>query len=336
MIGADRASGWVVEARQGDAAALHGPWPPPDQAGERRLAVCRVVGPTALVLGSAQGRDRARGAESRAGARAGEGPAESGSAETGSAETGSAESGSAETGSAETGSAETGSAETGSAETGSAESGSAEIGGADSRVRRDGFETGPPDGRDRAGGTALALVCRRGGGGAVLVEPGAQVWIDVWVPRGDPLWDDDVVRGASWLGHAWAAALADIGLPGLVVHEGRSLSAPWSESICFAGVGPGEVLVDHPPAKVVGLTQHRSRNGARMATMAHARWKAGVVVAAAAEAGLVPGRDLGAAAAAVAGRAVGVLDLLARAGVALHGGILSEVEAAVVRRITST
>ena len=35
----------------------------------------------------------------------------------------------------------------------------------------------------------------------------------------------------------------------------------WSHAICFAGVGPGEVLIDG--AKVVGISQRRTRAGAR-------------------------------------------------------------------------
>ncbi|HMK10933.1 MAG TPA: hypothetical protein VK461_05105, partial [Acidimicrobiales bacterium] len=34
----------------------------------------------------------------------------------------------------------------------------------------------------------LAVCQRRSGGGAVLVRPGEVLWVDVIVPRGDPLW----------------------------------------------------------------------------------------------------------------------------------------------------
>jgi lipoate---protein ligase len=49
---------------------------------------------------------------------------------------------------------------------------------------------------------------RRSGGGAVLLQPGAQVWVDVEVPRDDPLWDDDVGRACWWVGDVSSAARA--------------------------------------------------------------------------------------------------------------------------------
>ena len=102
----------------------------------------------------------------------------------------------------------------------------------------------------------LEVCRRRSGGGAVLVRPGEVLWIDVLLPRGDPLWDDDVGRAAHWLGETWRDALG-VG----VVHTGPMIRTPWSSAICFAGVGPGEVLLDD--AKVVGISQRRSRAGAR-------------------------------------------------------------------------
>ena len=107
------------------------------------------------------------------------------------------------------------------------------------------------------------------GGGAVLVAPGAQVWLDVWVPRGHPLWDDDVIGAAAWLGHAWVGALTGLGAGPLGVHRGPLAPTAWSDRICFAGFGPGEVFVadrrgdggppPSPGAKVVGLAQRRTR-----------------------------------------------------------------------------
>jgi lipoate-protein ligase A len=49
----------------------------------------------------------------------------------------------------------------------------------------------------------LDLVRRKSGGGAVLVEPGAIVWADVILPKGDSLWLDDVGRAFHWLGEVW-------------------------------------------------------------------------------------------------------------------------------------
>ena len=47
---------------------------------------------------------------------------------------------------------------------------------------------------DTAHELGVAVVRRRSGGGAVLLDPGGVVWVDVVVPRHDPRWDDDVVN----------------------------------------------------------------------------------------------------------------------------------------------
>ena len=118
----------------------------------------------------------------------------------------------------------------------------------------------------------VPTVRRRSGGGAVLLEPGGLVWVDVLVPAGDPLWEVDVGRAFAWLGRAWAEALADAGVPGdLRAHEGRLVSTAWSHLVCFAGLGPGEVTLDG--AKVVGLCQRRTRHGALFQCAALLDWR---------------------------------------------------------------
>ena len=105
------------------------------------------------------------------------------------------------------------------------------------------------------------VVRRRSGGGAVLVEPGGVVWVDVFLPVGDPRWHDDVGRAFWWLGDAWAAALRALGVAGRIeVHKGPLVVTPWSPLVCFAGLGPGEVTVDG--RKAVGMAQRRTRDGA--------------------------------------------------------------------------
>jgi lipoate---protein ligase len=114
------------------------------------------------------------------------------------------------------------------------------------------------------------VVRRSSGGGAVLVAPAAQVWIEVWLPRHDALWDDDIVRSAQWTGEAWARALGALGATGLEVHRGRASRTDVSERVCFAVLGPGEVVVGG--RKVVGVSQRRTRDGARIQTMALVHW----------------------------------------------------------------
>ena len=104
----------------------------------------------------------------------------------------------------------------------------------------------------------------------MLVGPGAGAWVDVTIPRHDALWDDDVARAFGWLGRCWAEALRTLGVDGAEVHDGPLVETAWSRRVCFAGLGPGEVVVDG--RKVVGISQRRTRAGARFQCMVHRRW----------------------------------------------------------------
>ncbi len=111
----------------------------------------------------------------------------------------------------------------------------------------------------------LAVCRRNSGGGAVLVRPGEVLWIDVLVPRTDERWDDDVGRAAHWLGETWRDALGTG-----TVHTGALVHTFLSSQICFAGVGPGEVLIEG--RKVVGISQRRTRAGARFQCVVLRAW----------------------------------------------------------------
>lgn len=124
---------------------------------------------------------------------------------------------------------------------------------------------------------SVEVVRRRGGGGAVYLEPGGQLWVDAWIPRDDVLWSHDVSVAAEWVGQWWIEALAgagvdvDVGVAdGLSVHTGRSVPGALGDLVCFAGRGPGEVFVDG--RKVVGLSQWRSREGALFSSCAYLHW----------------------------------------------------------------
>jgi lipoate---protein ligase len=123
----------------------------------------------------------------------------------------------------------------------------------------------------RAEAAGVEVVRRRSGGGAVLLVPGESLWVDVLLPRADPLWDDDVARATHWLGAAWQRALTVCGVAGAAVHMGAMVHSEWSRLVCFAGVGPGEVLVDGH--KAVGISQRRTRVGARFQCVVHRRWR---------------------------------------------------------------
>lgn len=124
--------------------------------------------------------------------------------------------------------------------------------------------------RDETTRAGIEVVRRRSGGGAVLLEPGGATWIDVVVPADDPLWDDDVGRSFHWLGDVWRDALAAFGIDG-AVHRDRPMQTRWSELVCFAGLGAGEVVV-RGGAKVLGMSQRRTRAGARLQTTVLHDW----------------------------------------------------------------
>ena len=123
--------------------------------------------------------------------------------------------------------------------------------------------------RERVVAAGVELLRRRSGGGAVLARPSELVWVEVEMPRGDPLWDEDVGRSFHWLGRAWSATLASLGLEA-EWHDGPLVRGPWSSLVCFAGLGPGEATVGG--RKVVGLSQRRTRAGARFSCAALLAW----------------------------------------------------------------
>lgn len=126
---------------------------------------------------------------------------------------------------------------------------------------------------ERAERDDIEVCQRRSGGGLVLVDPDTSLWIDAFVPRGHALWSDDVGLAFDWIGQTWATAvrtvLADAGGETDVdvnVHRGPMEHADWGRTICFAGIGSGEVMVDH--RKVVGLSQRRMHDVARFQGLA--------------------------------------------------------------------
>jgi lipoate-protein ligase A len=121
----------------------------------------------------------------------------------------------------------------------------------------------------------VEVVRRRSGGAAVLVVPGELLWVDLVVPVGDELWQDDVGRAFHWVGQAWAEALAALGIDA-AVHRGALVRSAWSSTVCFAGLGPGEVTVGG--RKVVGISQRRTRASARFQCAALLAWDPAALV----------------------------------------------------------
>jgi lipoate---protein ligase len=118
----------------------------------------------------------------------------------------------------------------------------------------------------------IDVVRRRSGGGAVLVQPGSVLWVDIVLSANDPVWSPDVGRATWWVGEAWAKALSRAGCSGLDVWKGPMRHNVWSSLVCFAGLGPGEV-VDAYQSKVVGISQRRTRQGALFQCACILRWE---------------------------------------------------------------
>jgi lipoate-protein ligase A len=120
----------------------------------------------------------------------------------------------------------------------------------------------------------IEIVHRRSGGGIVFLAPGEHVWLDVVVPRGDSLWSDDVAQSSWWLGDVWVKTLNALGENNVLVHHESLSSDAWGDMLCFAGVGPGEVVRQSAESlsKFVGISQRRTRDYARFQCTIYTKW----------------------------------------------------------------
>jgi lipoate-protein ligase A len=112
------------------------------------------------------------------------------------------------------------------------------------------------------------VVKRRSGGGAVWLHPDDSIWIDLWIPRDDRLWTDDVSASMIFAGEAFVAALDSV--PRLAVWHERFDAGEFGRRVCFASDAPGEVR--GPEGKAVGISQRRDRDGARLQCVLYRRW----------------------------------------------------------------
>jgi hypothetical protein len=118
----------------------------------------------------------------------------------------------------------------------------------------------------RAAAAGVEVARRRSGGGAVLVVPHGAVWIDIVIPVGDPLWASDIGRAMWWVGAAWVAALAEVGLPPGEVWHGPLQRNDWSDRVCFAGLGAGEVTVGGKGGRGAKIVGERCSSASRWST----------------------------------------------------------------------
>ncbi len=116
----------------------------------------------------------------------------------------------------------------------------------------------------RAARLGLEVTGRRSGGGAVYLSAATSLWVDLWFPTvGDtPV---DLAELFVVVGRAWDDGLQSLGLV-TSRHDGPPSADPaikaLARRVCFADVGWGEVCVGS--VKVVGLSQRRVRQGARV------------------------------------------------------------------------
>lgn len=178
----------------------------------------------------------------------------------------------------------------------------------------------------RAAAAGVEVCRRRSGGGGVLVLPAALLWLDVFVPAGDPLWHDDVGRSFAWLGAALAAGVASATGAEVRVHAGGLETTAWSRWLCFAGLGPGEAWIagtgepsGEPPRKFLGLSQRRDRSGAWLRAMVLLRHD--------------PRRSAGLLALDAAGRRAAEIELGRRAAAVAADPVL--LEAALLEAVTA-
>ncbi len=111
----------------------------------------------------------------------------------------------------------------------------------------------------------VELTGRRSGGGAVFIDPQATAWIDVWAPQNSRLWSTDPARTFLAVGELWKSALAELDIDAAMVRTAPTRE-PSSSLICWAGKGWGELTIG--TRKVVGLSQRRTRWGARIQGLA--------------------------------------------------------------------
>ncbi len=123
---------------------------------------------------------------------------------------------------------------------------------------------------DTARRAGVQVARRRSGGGAVYLAPDEVTWVDVLVPRSDGRWVDDVGQSAIWLGNLWVDVLDEFGIIGARVREEPMHRTRVADLVCFAGLAPGEVTVG--AAKVIGISQRRTRVGARFQCAVLHRW----------------------------------------------------------------
>ena len=114
---------------------------------------------------------------------------------------------------------------------------------------------------------AGVLVVKRQAGGTSVYAASGVLGLDVALPAGHPPITSDVLEAYRWIGHVWADALRQLGVPCRVVEIAEARAAPrWPAAVqrsvqlaCFGSLSPYEVVAGS--RKLVGLAQVRRRAG---------------------------------------------------------------------------
>ncbi len=114
---------------------------------------------------------------------------------------------------------------------------------------------------------AGVLVVKRQAGGTSVYAASGVLGLDVALPAGHPPITSDVLEAYRWVGHVWADALRQLGVPCRVVEIAEARAAPrWPAAVqrsvqiaCFGSLSPYEVVAGS--RKLVGLAQVRRRAG---------------------------------------------------------------------------
>jgi lipoate-protein ligase A len=106
------------------------------------------------------------------------------------------------------------------------------------------------------------VVRRRSGGGAVWLDRESMVWFDIIISSSDPLWLADVGQSMWWVGDLFSKALLSVGVVEAVTHRAGMVRHELDRTVCWTGLGPGEVTAGVGGPKLVGVAQKRVREGA--------------------------------------------------------------------------
>ena len=121
----------------------------------------------------------------------------------------------------------------------------------------------------RAAQRNIEVIRRRSGGGIVLVDPHRSLWIDIEIGADDSRYVAEPLGMMAQVGRWWLAALIslDCAFPGIWQFVGQTGSDSDGELVCFAGRSHGELMVEQ--SKLVGLSQRRTKDGARVQGQLH-------------------------------------------------------------------